>query len=389
MEIIREPNSQVVKLVAIFDVGRQLETKRGLAMSVANMIKKATVSKPNQGLQEHIDRYALNIEVYSSTLFITAEMHCHRRFIKEGAAVFFEILFEASFPENIWQVVRNQSKEMISQQENQTDFWADKLMSEHVLGAENPLGYYSHTSDYDLIYIEDIELFYQKYIQTRKPKLFLAGDVDNEIESYLNQQISKYDFVSSENINSIVKPSHSPRILTKKMEGSSQASIRMGKLIDRNSFNDFLELEFYNTMLGGYYTSELMKELRIQHGFTYGAYSYLIHFPKFSLFQIGYETDENAIAPSLSAIKQLFSRLETNTIHQLSEARKQYYSQWSKNAERSLQEIMYHIKLKKLGYNYSEYTSMIENYTAPLPFDFSRFKADFFNFESYSQSIVS
>ncbi len=389
MVIIREPNSQVVKLLALFDVGRHHESKRGLAMSVANMLKKATLSKPNQILQENIDRYALHIDEYSSPQYITAEMHFHSRFIKEGISVFFEILFEASFPENIWQVVQNQSKELIIQQENQTDFWADKLMSEHVLGAENPLGYYSQVSDYDSISKIDLEQFYLKFIQTRKPKLFLAGDVDMDIESYINVQVSKYHFVPSENASPVEKPFHSPTILTKKIEGSSQASIRMGKLINRNTFYDFLELEIYNTMLGGYYTSELMKELRIQHGFTYGVYSYLIHFPKFSLFQIGYETDEEAIAPSLSAIKQLFSRLETDATHHLYEARKQYYSQWSKNAERSLQEIMYHIKLTKLGYQYSEYTSMIENYTAPLPFDFSRFKADFFNFESYSQSIVS
>lgn len=389
MEIICEPNSHVVKLVAIFEVGRQYESKRGVAMSVANMMKKATAHKSNTELQVLIDLYALNIEVYSSPLFITAELHCHQRFIREGISLFFEILFRTSFQEAIWQVVKNQSKEQIIQQENQTDFWADKLLSEHVLGAENPLGYYSQVTDYDAIAIQDLELFYQNYIQTRKPKLFLAGDVNDQIKSYITTESSKYQFKKSDSKITIKTPIHTRQILTKKLTGSSQASIRLGKLIPRQSFEEFLELEFYNTMLGGYYTSELMQELRIKNGFTYGAYSYLIHFPGFSFFQIGFETDEDAIEPSLTAIKDLFSRLNLDAGQSLIEARKQYYSQWSKNAERSLQEIMYQIKMSKQGYNYTEYKTMVENYTAPLPFDFSRFKAEFFNFESYSQSIVS
>jgi zinc protease len=388
IEIIAEPNSQVVKLVAVFDIGRQYESKRGQAMSVANMMKKATLRKSNSELQELLDRYAINIEVYSSPIFITAELHCHRRFVTEAIGLFFEILFETSFPEHIWQVVRNQSKEQIIQQENQTDFWADKLMSEQVMGAQNPLGYYSEASDYDLISTTDLELFYSKFIQKSRPRLFLAGDVDSEIELFIDKTMAAYSFEENNSKPKIEFPTHSSQIMTKKLDDSSQASIRLGKLIPRASFQEFLELELYNTMLGGYYTSELMQELRIKNGFTYGVYSYLIHFPGFSFFQIGFETDEDAVDPSLKAIKDLFSRLNTDVISPLVEARKQYYSQWSKNAERSLQEIMYRIKLSKLDYEYSEYKTMVEHYTAPIPFDFSRFKAEFFNFESYSQSIV-
>jgi zinc protease len=389
MHSIAEPNSQVVKLVAIFDVGRHCESQRGLTSSVANMMKKATQNKSNLKLQEYIDRYAINIDIYSSPLYFTAEMHCHIRFINEAVSIFFEILFEAKFTEEIWSVVRNQTKESISQQENQTDFWADKLLSEYTLGKQNPLGYYSEIQDYDSISVDTISKFYSEFIQTRMPELFLAGDINKDTEQWIEKSISTYPLTKTKLDYNPEFPKSKPIILKKKIEGSSQSSIRLGKLIPRNSFQDFIELELYNTMLGGYYTSQLMGELRIKNGYTYGVYSHMIHFPKFSFLQISFETDSDEIKPSILAIKNLFSRLEKEDKTELIEARKQYYSQWSKNAERSLQEIMYKIKLYKLGYRYEDYSQLVENYTSDLPFDFSQFKSDIYHFESYNQSIVS
>jgi zinc protease len=389
MQIIAEPNCEVVKLVAVFDVGRYCESQRGLASSVANMIKKATHKKSNTALQEYIDRYAINIEIHASALYFTAELHCHLRFVNEAVSVFFEILFEAKFTEELWTVVRNQTKESIIQQENQTDFWADKLISEYTIGENNPLGYYSQVEDYDTIRIDLMSDFYSNYIQSRMPELFLAGDVNGSTESLIEKELLKYSLHKNKIEFNPKIPSSIPKIIKKKIEGTSQSSIRLGKLIPRATFEDFIELELYNTMLGGYYTSELMQELRINNGFTYGAYSFLIHFPGFSFLQLGFETDSNAIKPSILAIKELFSRLKLEDKSELIEARKQYYSQWSKNAERSLQEIMYRIKLYKLGYSYEDYSQLVENYTTNLPFDFSKFKSEIYQFESYNQTIVS
>lgn len=388
MHIIAEPNCQVIKLVAIFDIGRHCESKRGLASSVANMMKKATKAKSNQILQEYIDRYALNIDIYSSPLYFTCELHCHKNFIYQAVSIFFEILFEANFTAEIWDIVRNQTKESILQQENQTDFWADKILSEHVFGENHPLGYYSQSSDYDSIDLENINSFYSQFIQKRLPVLFLAGDINTSIEDLILDKLATYTLSRTKIEFELNYTNVSTQILKKKLEDSSQASIRLGKLIPRRNFEEFIELELYNTMLGGYYTSQLMQELRIKNGYTYGAYSYFIHFPEFSFFQIGFESDSQVIKPSILAIKNLFLRLKLDDNAGLTEARKQYYSQWSKNAERSLQEIMYQIKMYKLGYNYEDYSTIVNQYEAPLPFNFSRFNEEIYNFESYNQALV-
>jgi len=389
MEIIREPNSQVVKLVALFEIGRLEESKKGLAQSVSSMMKKSTKYKNNEELQIALDRYGINIEINSSPLYLSAEMHCHKKFFKQSIPLFFEILFESKFDEHIWEIVRSQTIESILQNQNQTDFWADKLLSEHIFGANHPLGYYSEPKDYLSITLTDIEDFYSKYIQITKPSFFIAGDVDENVETDIIQALEIYPLETSPINKSIKFNLSTPQVLTKTLAETNQASISLGKIFPRDSFDNFMQLELFSTFLGGYFTSELMRLLRIELGYTYGVYSYLIHFPKFSFFQITYETDASNVEASLDAINNLFNRLNSTEKIDFKESRMQYFSQWSKNAERSLQEIMYKIRLKRLGYDYRDYKSIVENYSGEIALDLNHYTSAFLDFSSYSKSIVS
>jgi len=388
MHIIAEPGSQVFKLIALFPVGRDIESKRALVQSMAAMMKKSTQKKSNKRLHEWLDRYSIQVEIYSTPTHFTAELYCHVSFLNQAIPIFFEILFQSQFTNTQWRIVRDQTMSFIEQQMKQTDFWADKLLSEHLLGNQNPLGYYSHPEDYANIKLLDIQNFYSEHIAKRAPLFFLAGDHTDVAAQLINLEKKNYKLLTTNRERVSTFTSSPPRKIEKKMSGSAQASIRLGQIFQRNSFLDFQNLELINMFLGGYYMSELMKILRIELGLTYGVYSYLNHFPDYSVFYIGFETDRKNIPSALEAISKLFLRLKKEMKIKIAESAKEYYSQWSKNGERSLQEIMYAVRMQKLGYNYTEYVawgSSLEN----LPVDKTiSIEYPIFDFSKYSKSIV-
>lgn len=387
MVVVNEPGCGLIKIVAIFQVGRDREQKKALAQATANMLKKSTIKKTNLKLQSAIDRLGANIEIYASPLYITAELHCLKLFEKEGLDLFFEILFEATFMKDDWDISKKISKETIIQNEFQTDFWADKLLSESILGQDNMYGYYSSATDYDSIEIKEINSFYQAYIKPNRPNWYLAGDINKNTEKLIKSKEAGYSLKKTKrNIPAVQL--HPKSIIKKSLAEATQASIRLGLIIPRDSFEDFLSLELINTYLGGYYLSQLMMSLRIKHGYTYGVYSHLLHLPEYSLLSISYETDERNIDSSLSAIKNLFSRLDSKKSLDLKEAKEQYFSMWSKQSERSLQEIMYEIRLSKLGYSYTEYIDRVQQYKSLNPSNIEKYKSTLLNFESYTQTIV-
>ena len=388
MQTIPEPGCHVFKLVAMFPIGRTLENKRGLVQSVASMMKKATQNKSSRILHEYLDRYSIQVEIYSTPTHITAQLHCHKKFIDKAIPVYFEILFQAKFLKANWQLVQRQTMDSIEQQMMQTDFWADKMLSEHLLGVEHPFGYYSTPQDYYHIQLDEIEAFYYQFVTKAKPEFFLAGDGIASAKKLIQDELKKYDLQKLKPSKTFEIENRTPDKLEKKVIGSSQASVRLGRVIKRNSFKDFQDLELANMFLGGYYMSELMKLLRIEKGLTYGVYSHLNHFPKFSVLNFGFETDKKNISIAFNAIFELFDRLKKEKKIEKTEVAKEYYSQWSKNSEKSLQEIMYKARMYKLQYDYDDYvswTQSLENIpkSKTMTIDFS-----IFDFSTYSTSIA-
>lgn len=388
MHIISEPGCQLFKMVALFPVGRVSESKRGLTQSVTAMMKKATLARSSKKLHEYLDRYSIQIEVYSTPTHITAQLHCQAKFIDKSIPVFFEILFQSKFLKNHWEIVRHQVIDNIKQQEKQTDFWADKLLSEHLFGWNHPYGYYSQPSDYLNIQIDQIQDFYATHIQIQKPEFFLAGDDILIAQKIINSEVKKYPLQKNQKKPRVRLVHTSPSIMEKKLEGSSQASVRLGKIFQRKSFKDFQTLELMTVFLGGYYMSALMKLLRVEMGITYGVYAHLNHFFDVSVLHIGFETDMKNVPESLKAISELFERLSKEQRLKIGEAAKEYYSQWSKNSEKSLQEIMYKVRMFKLGYNYTEYCQWI-NLLEGIPKSKSiSIDPNIFDINTYSKSVV-
>jgi predicted Zn-dependent peptidase len=388
MQIISEPGCQVFKLVALFPIGRNLESKRALVQSVAAMMKKSTQKKTNKRLHEWLDKYSIQIEIFSTPTHFTAELYCHIQFLNQAIPIFFEILFQAKFIKTQWHIVRDQTMSFIEQQMKQTDFWADKLLSEHLLGKQHPLGYYSCPKDYTHINLEDIEHFYKEFLQTCKPQFFLAGDNTADALKLVNIELKNYRFSIRTKRKSISIEQNLPQMIERKLTATAQASVRLGQLFERKSFQDFQNLELLNIFLGGHYMSELMKLLRVELGLTYGVYSNLNHFPGYSVFYIGFETDKKNVAVALDAISNLFIRLKKEMKLKIAESAKEYYSQWSKNGERSLQEIMYALRMKKLGYPYLDYVTWV-NSLENLPKSASiSIKSTIFDFSKYSKTVV-
>jgi predicted Zn-dependent peptidase len=388
MHIIAEPGCNVFKLVALFPIGRSCETKHGLVQSVAAMLKKATDKKTNKVLHEFLDRYSIQIEIYSTPTHLTAQMHCHKRFLEKAVPIFFEILFRAKFSYKNWQLAKRQTIDSIEQQMMQTDFWAEKMLTEHLLGEDHPYGYYSTPQNYYGIQIDEIKTFYHLYVSKIKPEFFIAGDDTNIAKKIIEGELKNYKLISKNTVKAPSIKNALPSKLEKRILGSSQASVRLGKVIEKKSFKDFQKLELLNMFLGGYYTSELMKLLRIELGLTYGVYSHLHHFPEFSVFYIGFEMDKKNVPVALEAITKLFERLSKENMIEISEAAKEYYSQWSKNSEKSLQEIMYKARMYKLQYDYEEYESWtkgLENFRKSKTISID---SSIFDFSTYSKSIA-
>ena len=92
---------------------------------------------------------------------------------------------------------------------------------------------------------------------------------------------------------------------------SHQAAIRIGRKLFPQSHPDFNGLFVLNTILGGYFGSRLMAEIRETQGLTYGIYSSVDSFATDGCFYISTETATDNTQKVIEAIKKEVRNLQT------------------------------------------------------------------------------
>jgi predicted Zn-dependent peptidase len=84
---------------------------------------------------------------------------------------------------------------------------------------------------------------------------------------------------------------------------SHQAAIRIGRRLFTQQHPDWNGLYVLNTILGGYFGSRLMAEIRENLGLTYGIYSGVDSFSEDGCFYISTETTTDNIKTVIQAIR--------------------------------------------------------------------------------------
>lgn len=87
--------------------------------------------------------------------------------------------------------------------------------------------------------------------------------------------------------------------------GAKQSVIYLGKLALSESDPMYNNLEYANQILGGGSSGRLFQTLRIEKGYTYGAYSYLQNLEEKAPFIVQTSVRANATLPSLKIIQGL------------------------------------------------------------------------------------
>jgi predicted Zn-dependent peptidase len=97
-------------------------------------------------------------------------------------------------------------------------------------------------------------------------------------------------------------------------DGSVQASIRMGKTSVARSHADYSAVLFLNHILGGYFGSRLMKNIREEKGLSYGISSSLQTMSMNSYLMIGADVNRENLDLAFTEIRKELQRLRTQRI---------------------------------------------------------------------------
>ena len=183
-------------------------------------------------------------------------------------------LTDSVFPEEELAIARQNMKQRLKVNLKKSDFVAGRLIDVYLYGENHPYGRYSSDDAIDALTRDELLQFYKKCYLEGQFVMFVAGRLPANLERLLNDQFGDLSNKSvTENQFAITPAMENKFRITNDPDGV-QGSIRMAMPFVNRHHPDYLPAQVLNTLLGGFFGSRLMANIREDKGFTYGIHSY-------------------------------------------------------------------------------------------------------------------
>lgn len=269
------PNIDAIKIEVVFPINNSKD-KNSKALQpffMLYMLLEGTKTMNSEKLDDFFDFHASEVDIISGYERQGLSLLTTKKHLLEVLPVFRSLFTEAVFPEKELKKRKSQKKLSISIKNEQTSARANQLIRKSLFEKDHPFGYQITEEDVDAIQQNDLIAYYEKDFLL-SPQIFLTGQLS---EKELNQiELLFSDLPLSPKTphllpTGVVQPS---KLLEKKPE-AVQSSIRIAKWMIPKSHPDYPALSVLNTLLGGYFGSRLIKNIREEKGYTYGINSFL------------------------------------------------------------------------------------------------------------------
>ena len=185
------------------------------------------------------------------------------------------------------------------------DVLVRRKFSQLLYGEKHPYGLTVVDNDFDRINISEIKHFFSQYYTSNNCTIIASGNLPDSITETLNSFFGKKKWGQTNDI--ILPKSHSIETTKQQKhfiykEDAIQSAIRVGRVLFNKTHPDYFKFQVLNAILGGYFGSRLMANIREDKGFTYGIGSGVVNLVNTGSFYISTEVGNNVTNQTLKEI---------------------------------------------------------------------------------------
>ncbi|MBO5830142.1 MAG: insulinase family protein [Alistipes sp.] len=269
---------EVVRFTFVFRAGSSLQTKPFAASSTANMLGEGSTSLTAQEIAERLDFYGSYFDVNIDRDYSYISFCSLKKFFEPTLDVAREILLHPAFPEREFEVYRGKRKQSLTIERKKVDMQSRELFAEALFGKDHPYGISTHEDEYDNLTTDDLREHYTKLYTAENAFVVCSGNIDDKVYAEIEALASELHSGASPSVE--FPKAQTTHYLEHNVESALQSSVRVGRLLFPRTHPDFVGMQVVAAILGGYFGSRLMQNLREEHGYTYGVMAALVNFEK-------------------------------------------------------------------------------------------------------------
>ncbi|HOK26022.1 MAG TPA: pitrilysin family protein [Bacteroidales bacterium] len=305
---IKGGNEEITKIDFVFRAGFTAEEIPLQSSTTARMLTEGSEHMTASEINHELDYYGITFNAASDRdSTIISAIFLNRHFTK-ALELLKEIIFSPRFPEDEFKTLMNRRLQWFLINREKVSTIATEYFFESVFGKSHPYGLRLNAEDFSRIKPAHLRNFHSRYYIPQEMTLFVSGKTPTGVIEHLENYVGSIVHYPADRKKSPPLPyGEKKRNLFIPKEGAVQSAIRIGSQTIKRSNPDFSSLLIVNTLLGGYFGSRLMKNLREEKGYTYGISSYLV-----SLDLAGYLLIATEVGKKYTqkAVKEIFKEIK-------------------------------------------------------------------------------
>lgn len=300
---------ELVRVEFIFRAGIRHQLSPLAAVGVNDMLDEGTHSRSAESIAEELDYYGAFIEsetTHDNASFTLFSLNKH---LGSTMPVVQDILRNAAFPQKEFGIYLANKKQKFIVDSEKVSVLARRRFAELIFGADTAYGSGVLLSDFDGLQRNTLADFHASRYTAENCLIVVSGKIPGELMDLLEQYFGDKGWRRSEALadKPVIAYSDKVREHTIVKEGALQSAIRMGRLLFNKKHPDYLPMQVLNTVLGGYFGSRLMANIREDKGYTYGIGSGVV-----SMYDSGYFviSTEVGVDVTKAALKEVYFEIE-------------------------------------------------------------------------------
>lgn len=296
----------VVRVSFVFAAGISRQQVPFSASAAANLLSEGTRSYTAQEIAEKLDFYGSWFDVGVDRDYAVITCCSLTKFFPQTLEIVREMLLYPLFAEEELVTYRAKRKQSLTLERTKVDFCVRELFGRSLFGAAHPYGMSSPESAYDNLTREDVAAFFRKYYVSENCFVVSSGQVgvaEQELIARLASELPAGVYPGEP----VIPAAQPVRHAYLPFPDAVQSAVRIGSLLFPRMHPDYVGMQVVATILGGYFGSRLVRNLREEKGYTYGVYAAMVNLRESGYLAIATEVAAEA---TRDTIQQIFLELQ-------------------------------------------------------------------------------
>jgi zinc protease len=306
----------VVKIELLFPTTGFDEKQPLLSSATNRLLSEGTSRHTSQQLAEMIDAFGAFYETDETADYCSVTLFTLNKYVDETLPLLFEMVTDPVFPENELGVFRQNNRQRVMVDNEKVKTIARKKFNQVLFGGKHPYGYFVMPEDYDQLQRDSIQRYYKRAYQSAGCSILVSGKVTTAVVQSIGEQFGKssWNNSSADGISSASFQTLADKKIYIEKKDAVQSALRIGKKMFNKTDPDYIGMTVLNTVLGGYFGSRLMSNIREDKGYTYSIRSAMVSMKEAGSFFISTEVGADVTQPALDEIYLEIQKLQREPV---------------------------------------------------------------------------